>query len=329
MKKLCLTTILAIVSLTLSGCANFKYVKVARTMMKTQQELEKEEYDQAIKRLTKLKKAHPGIRWVDLSLAEAYEKKGDYVKAEALLKGLERDEGLSFEVHLKKAGLYLAWDKKEEAEKAFGIVRKRGAIEVEQTIARIYEEQKQYDEALRIYTGLKEEHPSYFLADTDLGNIYRKKGQAVEAIESYQDALNFNPQNVETLMWLSGLYLMTGQAEKAEGTLEKVLSIPEGKKETRLLVRAILDYLNSSSYKEARQSDIAKEELSAGRLNEAAEIYQKALGRFPADSRLHLNLGGIYLLKEMNKEAIKELEKVKGGDEARVAKALIKEVLNR
>lgn len=328
MRKLYLIAILAVISVAFTGCLNFKYAKVTRTMMKAHQELEREEYDQAIERLTKLKKDHPEFQWVDLPLAEAYEKKGNYEKAEEILKELERDERLSFEIYLKRGGLYLAQGKREEAERIFETVREKGTIQTEQSIARIYEEQKQYEAALAIYTRLKEEHPDHFLAYTDLGNVYRKTGQAAEAMESYQEALNFNPQNIEALLWLGGLYVITGQPEKAKETLEKVLIVPEGKEETRL-VKAMLAYLDSSSYKEARRSDIAREELSDGNLNEAAEIYQEALRALPTDSRLHFNLGAIYLLKEMNKEAKGEFEKVKHGDEARFAKVLIKEVLNR
>ncbi|MDI6791928.1 MAG: tetratricopeptide repeat protein [bacterium] len=329
MKKLYWIAVLAIVSLVFTGCFNYKYVKVTRTMMKAQQEVEKEEYDRAIERLSKLKEDYPEFgRWPDLMLADAYQKKGDYAKAEAILKGIERDEGLSFEAYLKKGGLYLAQNKEAEAERVFETVREKGAIQTEEAIARIYEEQKQYEEALAIYTRLKEEHPDHFLAHTDLGNVYRKMGQAVKAIGSYQEALNLNPKNVEALLWLGGLYFITGQEEKTRATVTKVPAIPEGKEYTRL-VKTMLKYLDSSSYKKSRSSDVAREELSAGKLNEAAEIYQKTLLAIPADSRLHFNLGAIYLLKGMDKEAVREFKKVKDGDEAGFAKVIVKEVLDR
>ncbi len=58
-----------------------------------------------------------------------------------------------------------------------------------------YFAQEQYDIAIREYKEALKLYPEYIVALNNLGNVYEKKQMIVKAVETYQQALEYDPEN--------------------------------------------------------------------------------------------------------------------------------------
>ena len=58
-----------------------------------------------------------------------------------------------------------------------------------------YFAQEQYDIAIRQYKEALKLYPEYVIALNNLGNVYEKKQITVKALETYEQALKYDPQN--------------------------------------------------------------------------------------------------------------------------------------
>ncbi len=58
-----------------------------------------------------------------------------------------------------------------------------------------YFAQEQYDIAIRQYKEALKLYPEYVIAFNNLGNVYEKKQMIVKAVEVYQEALQYDPEN--------------------------------------------------------------------------------------------------------------------------------------
>lgn len=58
-----------------------------------------------------------------------------------------------------------------------------------------YFAQEQYDIAIREYKEALKLYPEYVIALNNLGNVYEKKQMIVKAVETYRQALEYDPEN--------------------------------------------------------------------------------------------------------------------------------------
>lgn len=59
-----------------------------------------------------------------------------------------------------------------------------------------YSAQEQYDIAIREYKAALKENPAYVTALNNLGHVYERKKLTAQALETYEEALKYEPNNV-------------------------------------------------------------------------------------------------------------------------------------
>lgn len=119
-----------------------------------------------------------------------------------------------------------------------------------------------------------EAQPSSSMGWISLGRAYSKVGQAVMAIEAYQQALRINPENAGAWYFLGSSYSKVGQSTKAIEAYQQALHInPED---------ADVWYMLGVAYGKS------------GQLVKAIEAYQQALRITPEDADAWLDLGDAY-----------------------------------
>ena len=68
-----------------------------------------------------------------------------------------------------------------------------------------YFAQEQYDIAIRQYKEALKLYPGYVIAFNNLGNVYEKKQMIVKAVETYREALEYDPENKTAQQRLNSL----------------------------------------------------------------------------------------------------------------------------
>lgn len=107
-----------------------------------------------------------------------------------------------------------------------------------------------------------------------LGHVYRQRGNAAKSIESFQRALDRQPDDVPTLVWLSRAYVDQGRAGEAESLLSRANTIAP----TSVAVFA-----------ERGQLAIARRDFTA-----AVTLLRRALEIEPKAASLHAPLANAY-----------------------------------
>lgn len=140
------------------------------------------------------------------------------------------------------------------------------------------------------------------------GHQLKAKGQYSEAIAFYQEALNFNPDEVEAYCQLSDLYWRQGQLTEAIAHCQGALKLDPQSAETYKTLGNILQSqekwaAGERAYQQAVQilPEFAAAHANLGSLyyrrgeSEAAiACYQKALALEPSQAGIHWNLGTLY-----------------------------------
>ena len=118
-----------------------------------------------------------------------------------LQKKLKQEKGTALEYY-ELGSLYL--DKKlfvqsitlfQKALKAEKDIEAENQALVHNAMGYAYFAQEQYDIAIRQYKEALKLYPEYVIALNNLGNVYEKKQMTVKALETYEQALKYDPNN--------------------------------------------------------------------------------------------------------------------------------------
>ena len=118
-----------------------------------------------------------------------------------LQKKLKQEKGTALEYY-ELGSLYL--DKKlfvqsitlfQKALKAEKDIEAENQALVHNAMGYAYFAQEQYDIAIRQYKEALKLYPEYVIALNNLGNVYEKKQMTVKALETYEQALKYEPKN--------------------------------------------------------------------------------------------------------------------------------------
>ena len=118
-----------------------------------------------------------------------------------LQKKLKKEKGTSKEYY-ELASLYL--DKKlfvqsiglfQKALKADKNIEPENQALIHNAMGYAYFAQEQYDIAIRQYKEALKLYPEYVIALNNLGNVYEKKQMIPQAVECYESALEYEPNN--------------------------------------------------------------------------------------------------------------------------------------
>ena len=118
-----------------------------------------------------------------------------------LQKKLKQEKGTALEYY-ELGSLYL--DKKlfvqsiglfQKALKAEKKLEPENQALIHNAMGYAYFAQEQYDIAIRQYKEALKLYPEYVVALNNLGNVYEKKQMTVKALETYEQALKYEPKN--------------------------------------------------------------------------------------------------------------------------------------
>ncbi|MDJ0690882.1 MAG: tetratricopeptide repeat protein [Xenococcaceae cyanobacterium MO_188.B32] len=118
-----------------------------------------------------------------------------------LQKKLQQEKGTALEYY-ELGSLYL--DKKlfvqsinlfQKALKAEKNIEPENKALIHNAMGYAYFAQEQYDIAIRQYKEALKLYPEYVIALNNLGNVYERKQMTVKALETYEQALKYEPKN--------------------------------------------------------------------------------------------------------------------------------------
>ena len=172
-------------------------------------------------------------------------------------------------------------------------------------LARQYLNEKKYDVAIREYRKALWHNPNLAEAHNGIGYAYTMQGRLEKAIQAQQMAIQLKPQMAEAYAGMGLIRLKGAEVSQSEGDYE--LAFSAYRKATELkpeFPKALLN-LGNIATKLARleEAEKAYKKLLSIRSNHP----QAKLGEIPR-SRIHLNLGEIYLRQEKFPQAIRHYQ---------------------
>ena len=165
----------------------------------------------------------------------------------------------------------------------------RAAFEEEYKRAVGMMQNRQFAEARQILEGLLAKHPTVFQLHDTIARTYAAEGQIDKALEQSRLAHEKEPQNETFKVLLGALLLEKGQKDEAEKLLEgvDVSKVEDPSAFINLLIHRINDK----------------------RTDQAVELAEKLVARFPNDASLYYYRGRAYLQAKKMVEAKADLEK--------------------
>ncbi len=151
-------------------------------------------YDKSIEYYTRILQNNPQDLKTNIALAGAYYAKDEFNKALAILEPFQRNPKFDDNVQLRSflATLYYKLNDPEKAE-------------------------REYKKVLAVNPRFR---PAY-----DLGLIYTDQGKTEESIEIYKQALKIDPNLTDMMLYLAIAQQHTGDYDKAEETLSRLINI--------------------------------------------------------------------------------------------------------
>ena len=167
----------------------------------------------------------------------------------------------------------------------------------------LYSDSQRHREAEKLFKRLTVVEPSA-VSFYHLGHFYQRLGRKEEAIEALATSLKKDPDLIDALVELAGLYEASGRLQTAEKTYRRLLEFRPQMARTNL-ARLLLKAGNRAEAKKI-VADILREEYRF-----QGDVALKADENFESDSlEIPLRLGLIYMEIERYREAIKEFEAV-------------------
>ncbi len=171
---------------------------------------------------------------------------------------------------------------------------------------------------------------------TSLGGLLLESAQQLPAAEMFQQAVELDGRNTAALLGLAAIYEKSSQPESAVKLARRALETEPGNAEGRLRLALNLRRLDQGD--EARKlleeltaagdpswlTPLAYQELARlhsqqGRPAEAEKVLRQALGRFPEDARLSVQLASVLDRQGAAREATELVEKALASSSSREA----------
>jgi len=152
------------------------------------------------------------------------------------------------------------------------------------------EDEKNADAIVAWCEQLAQRFPDNYYAQLLLGSAYRAKDEVNKAMESYQRAVEINPNLPDAYLGLAATYFMSEKVDEA---------IKYFKKAIELNPKHVAAYYNLGSLYEYN-----------GQIDEAITSFEKTVEIDPNFKEVYMNLGDLYLEKGNKEKAIKAYQKV-------------------
>jgi tetratricopeptide (TPR) repeat protein len=247
-----------------------------------------------------------------LEIVEALVKEGDDVEMMLLygrLKHAAKQTDAAKEIYEK----VLAKDPKQE--NAYMI------------LGSIYMDEKKYDRAYDIYRRLVEHFPASYIGHYFIGKIHSERGDLAAAEKAYKRTLELQPELEEPLIGLVEIYKSLGQAEKVIETYQELIGNNSDNIGAVLEFGLYRDALGDRDAAEKLLKPLGEESLSDPNIiqkivqmylnpkkyKEALTILNYMTGEGPGSSDLHYLLGVACSGLERDQEATVHFQKVEPG----------------
>ena len=134
--------------------------------------------------------------------------------------------------------------------------------------------------------------PDSYKFHHELGNVYREQKQFELAVEEAKLTIELKPNFVWAYHNMGRAFECIGSINEAINSYNNALEIDPNLEVSR---KALNKLLNSQQEKEIKEyQKLAKEKMQSGDLEEAKTIYEKAIALQPENHDLYHNLGNIY-----------------------------------
>ncbi|MEK7274728.1 MAG: tetratricopeptide repeat protein, partial [Candidatus Desantisbacteria bacterium] len=302
MRKVLCGIVLVAFSLSIVGCVGMRMPDSFQVVMKAEKESRKGKHEKAVNMLEEYQKTHPDmppgeILWQKDALVQCHLEMGQTSTAISILDEFLKSQPYQEDEYpyLELARLYLQQGDKQKAEDMFAKAKELANINLRFDIGWQYEEAKELDRAIEIYTCISQDAPYCYKAYTCLGDVFRQKGDINKAISNYEKGLELNPVDVDANMCVGSLYAISGKKDKAKQAFEKVVKVC---REVDKEIKAILTFLNSAAYTAFLQDEEALKYIQQGDMNTAIEACKEKVALEPKTLKWHFYLAVLYSIKE-------------------------------
>ncbi len=215
---------------------------------------------------------------VMLDLARLYAIDRIYDKAASLLDRAIKQDPDNLETLFRSSVIFI---KMNSFNRALDVLKKLETLrpdwaEVKVTIAEIYEYQKKYENAIEEYNKILKLYPLKEKIYLRIAALYQKLGKIKEALNTFNVLIDINPSNYVYYIQTALLQYSQGDLEAAIKTLEKARNNDKVKNNSDIC------YLLGRMY------------VEEGKLNKAAEQFEKAVLINPHDISSRLQLAYVY-----------------------------------
>ncbi|MBV9825518.1 MAG: sulfotransferase [Alphaproteobacteria bacterium] len=155
--------------------------------------------------------------------------------------------------------------------------------ETSNNLGRVFQELRQYDDAISSYERAIEQRPGYFLAVNNLGTAFAALGRHEDAIDQYRRAIELNPDYPEALGNLGVSLYVLGKNHEA--------------------IEYLAASLDLQPHSIEALSNLAQIHAHLDHHDDALKYFGIALGLAPYDASLHIGIAGVFHKAEKYSDA--------------------------
>jgi len=216
-----------------------------------------QKYNQAIKAYNEAIHLRPNYAkaWYQLGLTQLQETMP--AEAENSLKIAIKHKANYYQAWTALGGFYVQEDRLNDAVSAYqqALTLRFDYQPAQLALADLYYQQQDYVKALSLYKALLADYPNFGIAWAKLGIVYEAMGQHSEAKKSLLEAIQLNPEDIESKRVLAKVMLTLKQPRKAVELLRTVLEADSGRPELYL---EYAETLNASGKTSAARGELEK-----------------------------------------------------------------------
>jgi len=196
---------------------------------------EQRQYDKAITAYNDAIRLRPDYASAWYSMGMAQQQVGKMAESERSLKTAIRHKPAYLQAWTDLGALYVGEGRPDEAIRAYRQALQRADYQPAQlALAALYEQQKQYDDAITLYGAVLHRYPSYVLVWQKLGAAHLATDRYGEAEDALRRALHLDPQNVEVKRLLAKVMLKRRLYGEATGLLSEAVEAETSRADLRL-----------------------------------------------------------------------------------------------
>lgn len=159
--------------------------------------------------------------------------------------------GLSLQIDIRKGKELLSEGKCDQAAASFrsALAQVPNSKSLCTLLAKCYEEQTRYDQAIQVYESFIKENPAAIEFMEKVGDLQMEDGKAQMAVETYQKFLENNPGRIDLVLKVADALAAAGKLSDAESFMDR--HIKKKPTDLKLLEKMAIIQEKAKRYKEA------------------------------------------------------------------------------